>query len=548
MQILNPPRSAGAAGAISLALLFFASTSHAGSATWKASPATGDWNTAANWKPATVPNGAADTATFASSNVTNVSLSSGVEVSGIVFSAGASPFTITVNPPAQQFQLSITGAGITNNSGVTQHFVTGDDAGGAVGEIVFRNQAAAGNMTVFTNKGGVFGGAQGAGGGVEFYDRSTAEGANFVNQAGAVTGAGGGFVFFAAGATAATGTFTNNGATVSGAGSGELHLFRGADAGGAAIVNNGGTAAGANGGATILDAGTEGAFTSSAGTATMIANAGTNGGHGGVISFEGKGPIGGLPAIEVFGNGVFAIDQHRSPTVTVGLIEGDGMISLGANNLIVGGIKLNGTFSGVISDGGAGGSLTVKMQRRILYLTGANTYTGGTTIKNGRLSVSNKSGSGTGTGPVQVNGGSRSTLIGNGTIFGPVTIGDGNGDAGLSPFSPQTNTGTLTIKNTLTFNPMSNYLWVATTANGVADTVIAAGVTINSNVTFFTADTASVKLPKGTVFTALKNTSATPIVGTFSNLPDGATFTVGLNTYKANYEGGTGNDLTLTVQ
>ena len=44
------------------------------------------------------------------------------------------------------------------------------------------------------------------------------------------------------------------------------------------------------------------------------------------------------------------------------------------------------------------------------------------------------------------------------------------------------------------------------------------------------------------------NTAATPIAGTFSNLADGSTFTVGTNTYLVSYEGGTGNDLTLTVQ
>jgi len=33
----------------------------AGSATWKLNPTSGDWNTAANWSPSTVPNGAADT-------------------------------------------------------------------------------------------------------------------------------------------------------------------------------------------------------------------------------------------------------------------------------------------------------------------------------------------------------------------------------------------------------------------------------------------------------------------------------------------------------
>jgi hypothetical protein len=45
----------------------------------------------------------------------------------------------------------------------------------------------------------------------------------------------------------------------------------------------------------------------------------------------------------------------------------------------------------------------------------------------------------------------------------------------------------------------------------------------------------------------INNTSATPIAGRFGNLPDGATVTVGSNTFLANYEGGDGNDLTLTV-
>ncbi len=46
---------------------------HAGSATWDLNPTSGDWNTAANWTPMTVPNGPADIATFALSELTTVS-------------------------------------------------------------------------------------------------------------------------------------------------------------------------------------------------------------------------------------------------------------------------------------------------------------------------------------------------------------------------------------------------------------------------------------------------------------------------------------------
>ena len=54
-------------------------------------------------------------------------------------------------------------------------------------------------------------------------------------------------------------------------------------------------------------------------------------------------------------------------------------------------------------------------------------------------------------------------------------------------------------------------------------------------------------LATGTVFTVISNTAATAILGTFANLPDGGTIQIGNNTYQADYEGGDGNDLTLTV-
>jgi hypothetical protein len=80
----------------SVVLLLSVQFSHAGNATWKTNPAAGDWNTAGDWTPATVPNGPSDTATFASLSVTGISASLDTEVNGIVFNAGASAFTISV--------------------------------------------------------------------------------------------------------------------------------------------------------------------------------------------------------------------------------------------------------------------------------------------------------------------------------------------------------------------------------------------------------------------------------------------------------------------
>ena len=54
-------------------------------------------------------------------------------------------------------------------------------------------------------------------------------------------------------------------------------------------------------------------------------------------------------------------------------------------------------------------------------------------------------------------------------------------------------------------------------------------------------------LPIGAVLTLINNTSANPISGTFSNLPDRTIIIVAGTKCQVNYSGGDGNDLTLTA-
>ena len=515
--------------AMLLLLLSITSSTFADSATWKTNPSSGDWNTSANWSPSTVPNGPSDIATFDSSTVTGVFLSANTEVNGIVFNAGASAFTITSDAG---LLLNITGVGITNNSGIVQNFVVG---GNNYGFLQFNPSATAGSQTMFTKK-------SGPGGGILVYGSAgtgifTTEGnGNSIDRI-----FGGGDLQFHLTATAANGTFTNKGASTSGQIGGTLLFSDHSSAGHATLINEGGTVSGAGGGTIIF------IEQSHADTARLIMKGGTNGGAGGNLQFSGAAR-GSRARLELHGNGNLDLSVSPGEGVTpvkIGSILGNGQVFLGGDTLNVGSNNRSTTFSGVIQDGGQRGGTggnVVKIGTGTLTLTGANTYTGNTTIDGGTLLVNNTQGSGTGSGFVQVRNGER--LGGIGKIAGGVVV-----NAFLSPGKGGPNSiGTLTIEGDLALlGSAAIYEFELNSSTARADKVIANGVTLNSGPQFSFTDIGSGTLTPGTVFKVINNTSANPIAETFGNLPDGAMFTSNGNTYRVNYEGGDGNDLTLTV-
>ena len=272
--------------------------------------------------------------------------------------------------------------------------------------------------------------------------------------------------------------------------------------------------------------------------ATLIARGGVAGGSGGLIQFASLSS-GGDARVELFDEGTLDI-QSAGSAVNVGSLEGNGLVLLGSNTLAIGSNNRPTKFFGIIS--GTNGSLE-KIGRATLVLGGANTYTGTTTVRRGALLVNNRNGSGTGTGAVNVQGG---TLGGNGTVAGTVTLGTGGVRVGTLSPGVKRAVGTLTIQSALSFGTQSNYDFDLNSNDIAADAVIANGVTINGG-TFSPTANADGTLTVGTKFVVIDNTSAAAIAGAFANLPDGGTITIGNNTYQANYEGGDGNDLTLTV-
>ncbi|MBA3964128.1 MAG: autotransporter-associated beta strand repeat-containing protein [Chthoniobacterales bacterium] len=552
----------GAAGVVQLVALVLTLThpsARAASATWKSNPVSGDWNTAANWTPATVPNGPTDVATFASSSQTAVSLSANTEVGEIVFSAGASSFTISASPGVT---FSISGAGITNTSSVVQNFVA--SAGPTSrGYLFFLGSATAGDLVNITSQGTM--GLEFAGETV-FDENSNAGSAVFITEAALSEGFGGGYgaVVFEGTASAANGTFITYGGAFSEAGA-EVLFIRNATAADATFITNPGTARGGQGGfvsvgevtnsagsATFISngatvAGAFGGVTSVAGqpdNCTLLADGGSGGGTGGEVLLIGSVFVpGGNERIKLSGNGSFyfgaGFTQDRE---SIGSLEGHGSVYPASIPLAVGSNNLSTIFRGVVRNDGQGGSLE-KVGSGTLTLTNSNEYPGGTSVKQGKLVINNTLGSGTGSGPVVVNGGA---LGGTGIIAGAVTIGNSGRSALLTPGSSENLFATLTIKSNLAILSGATLHVRVNSDNASAGAVTVSGVTI-SDAQFSLRDDGSSVLAVGTVIVPVNNTAAAPISGTFSNLPDGGVITVGSNTFQANYEGGDGNDLTLTV-
>jgi hypothetical protein len=137
-------------------------------------------------------------------------------------------------------------------------------------------------------------------------------------------------------------------------------------------------------------------------------------------------------------------------------------------------------------------------------------------------------------------------LGGTSTLSGPVTIGTGSGaEANLAP--GVNGPGLLTTLSSLTFNADATYRWEIDSDEIASDRAVANGVTIHAGAVFSFIALGSSVLPSGTILTVIQNTATDGIAGTFDNLPDGGIITAGANTYHVNYEGGDGNDLTLTV-
>ncbi|WP_172992032.1 autotransporter-associated beta strand repeat-containing protein [Lacipirellula parvula] len=218
--------------------------------------------------------------------------------------------------------------------------------------------------------------------------------------------------------------------------------------------------------------------------------------------------------------------------------------------------------TGVLSAEVRGVGLLQKSGNGLLKLAAANVYSGGTTISNGALAVSNASGSGVGTGDVAVNAailGGTGTLgsVGDASnvtlVGGTLAPGDLASTLGANLPTPQlpnlyTSAGRLTILGDLAFDAASTMqvdLTGAVAATGY-DQVVSSGAISLSGATLNLSLGAYV--PAGTeTFTLINNTGNGAISGAFGNYAQGAAVDLAGKTFYINYMGGTGNDVVLSA-
>ena len=203
-------------------------------------------------------------------------------------------------------------------------------------------------------------------------------------------------------------------------------------------------------------------------TLTIGNNNATGGSFAGVIANNGGGAATGTVALQKTGSGTLTLTGTNTYTgaTTIGsggaLQLGDGTSGHDGTIANTSGITDNGTLiynrfgslssSTVISGSGA----VTKTGGGTLALTGANTYSGLTTVSVGTLLVSNTTGSGTGTGSVSVASGA--ILGGTGTI----APGTGNSISVSGQVAP----GSAGSIGTLTINSLSTASTAATFASG----------------------------------------------------------------------------------
>jgi autotransporter-associated beta strand protein len=236
--------------------------------------------------------------------------------------------------------------------------------------------------------------------------------------------------------------------------------------------------------------------------------------------------------VTVTSSGLFDLDTFFD---TIDELSGSGNVTFGVLGYIdVGANNGSSTFSGIASGTGFTGGYTIRKSGSGTFtLTGNNTYLNHTRVSAGTLIINGSQPQ----SPLSVLGG---------TAGGTGTVGDISCSADLQPGNSP---GCLTSSNL--FFAASGDFYVeltGTTPCSGHDQLVVNGTNNLNNATLHVVNNFPPGKPSiGDQFIIINNDAAEAITGTFTGLVNNATFSVDDIGYRINYNGGSGNDVVLTV-
>lgn len=232
------------------------------------------------------------------------------------------------------------------------------------------------------------------------------------------------------------------------------------------------------------------------------------------------------------------IGSLSSSAAGIGTVENnnltDATLTVGADG------TTDAVFGGIIQDGAAGGTLSFeKTGSGIQILSGANTYSGTTTVSDGTLLINGDQTAAMG----DVNVASGGTLGGTGTLGGATTVATGGSLTG----GTEGGIGTLTFENGLS---SAGSTWLIDLVGGSgggagnSDIVTVTSGSLDITNAILDLNLASGSFTRGEVFTIANYATLST---QFSGLSEGAFIMDGGGTYQINYGGGTSGAITLTA-
>jgi uncharacterized repeat protein (TIGR01451 family) len=252
----------------------------------------------------------------------------------------------------------------------------------------------------------------------------------------------------------------------------------------------------------------------------------------GTLRLGANNAIGSGSAVTVAAGATFDLNAFSD---VIGSLAGGGTVTssaAGPVTLTEGGNNTTTSFSGLIQNGSGTVALT-KLGTGTLTLSGANTYSGNTTVSAGTLLVNGSQAS----SAVSVDGG---RLGGTGTV-GPISSTASGGTVAPGQSGPGIfSSGNV---NWSSGSPAFAIELNGTTAGSGYDQLSVTGTVNLSGATL--SGTMGFTPPTGTTFTIINNDGADAIVGTFAGLPEGSTVVLSGQSFIISYIGGTGNDVVL---